>query len=108
MPRRGGQSGHYSRPLVRRLVITPYHLPTWILTIKNTVLEVIILQRTCGDSYQLNMAIRLEQWSKHEVLIVMWFSMKGMSAEKYVVKPEIYRVHTCGSMVDKIYSKINQ
>jgi hypothetical protein len=26
--------------------------------------EVIILQRTCGDSYQSNMATRLEQWSK--------------------------------------------
>jgi hypothetical protein len=31
----------------------------------NTVLEVT-LQLTFGDSYQLNMATRLEQWSEHE------------------------------------------
>jgi len=50
------------------------------------VLEVI-LQRTCGDSYQLKMATRLEQWSKHEVRILMrFFYERNMSAEKYVVK----------------------
>jgi len=28
------------------------------------MLEVINLQRTCGESYNLNMVTRLEQWSK--------------------------------------------
>jgi len=46
-----------------------------------------ILQRTCGDSYQLKTATRLEQWSKHEVRTIMrFFNESDMSAEKYVVK----------------------
>jgi hypothetical protein len=52
----------------------------------NTVLKVI-LQRTCGDSYQLNMATRLEQWSKHELRIVMrFFNERDVSAEKCIVR----------------------
>ena len=47
-----------------------FSLSVWIFSVRNTVLEVI-LQRTCGDSYQLNVATRLEQSSKHEVRIVM-------------------------------------
>ena len=31
------------------------------------MLEVINLQRTCGESYQLNTATRLEHWSKQRV-----------------------------------------
>jgi len=51
------------------------------------VLEVIILLRTCGDTYRLNMATLLEQWSEHEVRIVMrFFNERSRSAEKYVIK----------------------
>jgi hypothetical protein len=47
----------------------------------------VILKRTCGDNYQLNMATPLEQWSKHEVRRVMRvFNERDMSVEKYVVK----------------------
>ena len=63
-----------------------FSLSVWIFSVRNSVLEVI-LQGTCGDSYQLNMATRLEQWSKHEVRIVMrFFDESNMSAEKYVVR----------------------
>jgi hypothetical protein len=49
------------------------------------VLEVI-LERTCGDNHQLNMATRLGEWSKHEARIVMrFFNESDMSAGKYVV-----------------------
>jgi len=52
----------------------------------NTVLEVIF-NGTCSDSYQWNMATRLEECSKHEFRIVMRFRNEGIvSAEKYVVK----------------------
>jgi hypothetical protein len=51
-----------------------------------------ILQRICGgDSYQLNMATPLEQWSKNEVpLVIRFFIERDMSAEKYVVKQPTY------------------
>jgi len=49
-------------------------------------MEVVILQRTCGDSYQLNMAIRLEQWSKHEIGIVKRIcNENNMSGAQYMV-----------------------
>jgi hypothetical protein len=51
------------------------------------VLTVIILQRTCIDSYQLNMTTELEGCFKHEVRKGMrFFNERNMSAEKYVVK----------------------
>jgi hypothetical protein len=69
------------------------------------MLEVNILQRTCGDSCQLNTATRLEQRSKREFRIIMRvFNERDKSAEKCVFKQPTFtgylrradRVWQCG------------
>lgn len=44
----------------------------WI-AVGNTALKSITLHETCGEGYNLNMVIRLQQQSKIEVRTVIWF-----------------------------------
>lgn len=67
----------------------------WLFSFGNTVLKVITLHFTCGDDHQLNLVIRLEQRSKHEVQAVHFMNLRDVAS----VEIRCQRVRVYGNNV---------